>query len=171
VNALDLHPCAKIAADGRGAEQSEDEKVRLCHILLSTFKQQYSDWKRISFLDRPMMRQEFTKLTEMSIEDMIDTLTKLEESLTNQAPVTEFVEPLRKLARFYRSSSNGDKTPSSSFSISRSRPSDPEILASMIADDAEKTLLDRLNRNLSTQSRSPPARTPLESSSNTTLLM
>jgi hypothetical protein len=148
MNALDRHSLeeAKPVGDGPGTEQSsEDEKMKLCRGLLSTLEQQYSDWKRISFLDRPMMRQEFAKLTEMSVEDMISTLTKLEESLKNQAPVTEFVEPLRKLVRFYKNSCNGDRTWSSSSSINHSRPSDPEILASMIVNDAEKALLDRLN--------------------------
>jgi len=124
---------------------TEDEKLRLCRSVLSTLEQQYSDWKRGSFLNKPMMRQEFTRLTEMSIEDMIGTLAKLEESLKNQAPVTGFVEPLRKLASFYRRSSNVNGPLSSSTNVTHSRLSDPEILASMIVNDAQKTLLSGLS--------------------------
>ena len=124
---------------------TEDEKLRLCHSVLSTLEQQYSDWKRGSFLNKPMMRQEFTRLTEMSIEDMIGTLAKLEESLKNQAPVTGFVEPLRKLASFYRRSINVNGPLSSSTNVTHSRLSDPEQLASMIVNDAQKTLLSGLS--------------------------
>jgi hypothetical protein len=147
MNALDKYSLedAKLVGDGRGAEQSEDEKLRVCRGLLSTLEQQYSDWKRISFLNRPMMRQEFAKLTEMSVEDMISTLSKLEESLKNQAPVTEFVEPLRKLARFNRNSGNGSPSSPVSGSNNHIRLTDPEILASMIVSDAEKGFLDQLN--------------------------
>jgi hypothetical protein len=122
----------------------EDEKLKLCRSLLSTLEQQYSEWKRSSFLDKPMMRQEFAKLTEMSIEDMISTLAKLEEGLRNQTPVTGFVEPLRKLASFYRRSSNVNGPLSQPSNISNGRLSDPEILASMIVNDAQKTLLNGL---------------------------
>ena len=124
---------------------TQDEKLRLCHSVLSTLEQQYSDWKRGSFLNKPMMRQEFTRLTEMSIEDMIGILAKLEESLRNQAPVTGFVEPLRKLASFYRRSSNVNGPLSSSTNVTHSRLSDPVILASMIVNDAQKTLLSGLS--------------------------
>ena len=124
---------------------TQDEKLRLCRSVLSTLEQQYSDWKRGSFLNKPMMRQEFTRLTEMSIEDMIGTLAKLEESLKNQAPVTGFVEPLRKLASFYRRSSNVNGPLSSSTNVTHSRLSDPEQLASMIVNDAQKTLLSGLS--------------------------
>jgi hypothetical protein len=136
-----------IAGKGPAMTATEDEKLRLCRSLLSTLEQQYNDWKKSSFLNKPMMRQEFTKLTEMSIEDMIGTLEKLEESLRNQAPVTEFVEPLRKLASFYRRQASGNVNGplSSSSNISHTRPSDPEILASMIVNDAQKALLGVLS--------------------------
>ena len=113
-----------------------DEKIRLCRTVLSTLERQYSEWKKSSFLDRPMMPREFTKLTEMSIEDMISTLTKLEDTLQKQEQVTGFIEPLRKLGGYWR------RTSGDTLGNGHTRPNGAESLADMIANEAQKTLFD-----------------------------
>jgi hypothetical protein len=78
------------------------EKIRLRQSVRTSLEEQYENWKKSSFLERPMMRKEFTTYTGITVEEMVSTLMKLEDSLQGQEPVAGFVEPLRKLAAYRR---------------------------------------------------------------------
>ena len=104
-----------------------------------TLEEQYENWKKRSFLERPMMRQEFVKYTEMSVEDMVCTISKLEDSLRHEEQVTGFIEPLRKLGVYWRKA-GGDVNVGND----HDHPNGAELLANMIAGDAQRILFENI---------------------------
>ena len=105
-----------------------------------TLEEQYENWKKISFLEKPMMRKEFARYTEMSVEDMVCTLAKLEDSLQSQEEqITGFIEPLRKLAIYWRKAGSDLNVGSD-----HDRQNGAELLANMIVSDAQKILFNNI---------------------------
>ena len=91
-------------------------------------------------MERSMMRKDFAKYTDMSIDDMVSTLKKLEVSLQKRAPIMEFLEPLRKLAAYQRKVQSDSKQAT----IGHRRLTDAEMLVNMIVNEAQRMLLDRI---------------------------
>ena len=116
------------------------QNVRLCRSVRTSLEEQYENWKTSSFMERSMMRKDFVKYTDMSIDDMVSTLKKLEVSLQNHAPIMEFLEPLRKLATYQRKVQNDSKQAT----IGHRRLTEAEMLVNMIVNEAQRMLLDRI---------------------------
>jgi hypothetical protein len=106
-----------------------------------TLEEQYENWKKCSFLEKPMMRKDFAKYTEMSVEDMVSTLTKLEDSLQNEEQITGFIEPLRKLGTYWRRAAGDVKAASDHNHLNGA-----ELLVNMIVSDAQKMLFDNITK-------------------------
>jgi hypothetical protein len=116
------------------------EELESCMRVRMTLEEQYENWKKTSFLEKPMMRKEFEKYTEMSVEDMVCTLTKLEDSLQNQEEqITGFIEPLRRLGTYWRKAGSDLNVGSG-----HNRLNGAELLANMIVIDAQRMLFDNI---------------------------
>ena len=120
------------------------EKIRLCQSVRTSLEEQYENWKKNSFLERPMMRKEFTTYTGTTVEEMVSTLMKLEDNLQGQEPVAGFVEPLRKLATYQKRAQDNSRQTARFTGNGHSRLNDTELLATMIADDVQRMLLDSI---------------------------
>jgi hypothetical protein len=120
---------------------ARQEKLESCMRVRMTLEEQYENWKKCSFLEKPMMRKDFAKYTEMSVEDMVSTLAKLEDSLQNEAQITGFIEPLRKLGAYWRRA-GGDVHAASD----HNHLNGAELLANMIVSDAQKMLFDNITK-------------------------
>jgi hypothetical protein len=125
-------------------QTAQQENVRLCRSVRRTLEDQYENWKKSSFLEKSMMRKDFARYTDMSIEDMVSTLKKLEYSLLNQAPIMEFLEPLRKLAAYQRKAQNDSKQTAQLATKGHSRLTEAELLVNVIVNDTQRMLLDRI---------------------------
>jgi hypothetical protein len=116
------------------------QNIILCRSVRTALEEQYENWKTSSFMERSMMRKDFAKYTDMSIDDMVSTLKKLEVSLQKRAPIMEFLEPLRKLAAYQRKVQSDSKQAT----IGHRRLTDAEMLVNMIVNEAQRMLLDRI---------------------------
>jgi hypothetical protein len=124
---------------GEYDQTARQEELESCMRVRMTLEEQYENWKKCSFLEKPMMRKDFAKYTEMSVEDMVSTLTKLEDSLQSQEQITGFIEPLRKLGSYWRRA-GGDVNVGRGYG----RLNGAESLANMIVSDAQKMLFDNI---------------------------
>ena len=120
------------------------ENVRLCRSVRKTLEEQYEDWKKSSFLEKSMMRKDFARYTDMSIDDMVSTLKNLEDSLLNRRPVMEFLEPLRKLAAYQKKTQDQSKHGAQLVGNGHSRLTEAELLVNVIVNDAQRMLLDTI---------------------------
>jgi len=76
------------------------EKARaLCEAVRVTLKEQSDDWKRRSIFERQWVIRDFRKTAGMPVEEWLDTLAHLEESLLSNNAVSR--PPLEKLAGYY----------------------------------------------------------------------
>jgi hypothetical protein len=91
-----------------------------------------------------MMRKDFARYTDMSIDDMVSTLKKLEDSLLNRRPIMEFLEPLRKLAAYQRKAQDNSKQGAQLVGNGHSRLTEAELLVNVIVNDAQRMLLDTI---------------------------
>lgn len=127
---------------GQYDQTPQNEKLESCKKVRKTLQEQYENWKKTSFLEKPMMRKDFAKYTEMSIEEMANTLTKLEDSLQNQAQITGFIQPLRKLGAYWRKTGDVARVDNG-----HGRLNGAESLANMIVNDAQRTLFDNITKD------------------------
>jgi len=91
-----------------------------------------------------MMRKDFARYTDMSIDDMVSTLKNLEDSLLNRRPVMEFLEPLRKLAAYQKKTQDQSKHGAQLVGNGHSRLTEAELLVNVIVNDAQRMLLDTI---------------------------
>jgi hypothetical protein len=124
---------------GEYDQAARQERLESCKKVRLTLEEQYENWKKTSFLEKSMMRKDFAKYTEMSVEDMVNTLTKLEDSLQNQEQITGFIEPLRKLGTYWRKAGSDLNLGSGN-----GRPNGAELLANSIVSDAQRMLFDNI---------------------------
>ncbi len=69
--------------------------------VMKTYAERSYDWKHHNFLQRAWLAKEFKQNTEMSIDEMHNTLITLGKCLEMKASAGEFIEPLKKLAAYY----------------------------------------------------------------------
>ena len=83
---------------GISIEQRKQAQTLCKHILL-TLKKQSDDWKRRTLFERQWVIRDFKKTAGMPVDEWLDTLEQLEESLRSSGSVTR--PPLINLARYY----------------------------------------------------------------------
>ncbi len=69
--------------------------------VLKTYIKQSEGWKSCNLFRRQWLAREFKRNTGLSIDEMHNTLITLGKCLEMKTSVTEFVEPLKKLADYY----------------------------------------------------------------------
>ena len=85
-----------------GTESRQEEEARLCRMIMATLERELETWESKDFLERTTLKKDFSKYTDMTLEEMITKSRKLEEAIRRQSSTSEFVEPLRKLAAYQR---------------------------------------------------------------------
>lgn len=70
--------------------------------VLKTYSGQVEGWRSCNVFRRQWLAREFKRNTGLSIDEMYNTLVTLGKCLEMKTQVTEFVEPLKKLADYYR---------------------------------------------------------------------
>ncbi|MGF3522303.1 MAG: SDR family NAD(P)-dependent oxidoreductase [Candidatus Bathyarchaeia archaeon] len=102
-----------LQAMGIKAEAAEAEKPKTnvayaeaayaaFQVVLKTFSSQVEGWRSCNLFRRQWLAREFKRSTGLSMDEMYNTLVTLGKCLEMKTSATEFVEPLKKLADYYR---------------------------------------------------------------------
>ena len=108
-------------------ESRQEEEARLCKMVMTTLEKELENWETKDFIERSTLKKNFSRYTDMTIEEMIGRLNKLEDAIQKQSSTSEFVEPLRKLAAYQHTCFLYTET---------------ELLTSMMVEDLNKKLQD-----------------------------
>jgi len=117
-------------------ESRREEETRLCKMVMATLEKELRNWDAKDFLERSTLRKNFTRYTDMQIEEMIGRLKKLEDAIQKQSSTSEFVETLRKLTTYQHTCYLYSET---------------ELLVSMMVEDLNRMLQECFSTNYSEQ--------------------
>ena len=70
-------------------------------VVLKTYLEQSEGWKKRNLFERQWVSRDFKKTTGLSVDEMQTTLKTLGNNLKTNASISDFVEPLNQLARYY----------------------------------------------------------------------
>ena len=82
------------------AATNTNHTVELYQIVMKTFLQQSDDWKK-NFFKKQFVNQDFKKITEMSVDEMLTALNSLGDKLELHLATKQFIKPLNALADYY----------------------------------------------------------------------
>jgi NAD(P)-dependent dehydrogenase (short-subunit alcohol dehydrogenase family) len=107
INALQVLRTIGINVAGKEGEEIKAKTVAnestsaLYKQVMKTYAERSYDWKHHNFLQKAWLAKEFKQNTDMSIDEMHNTLITLGKCLEMKASTGEFIEPLKKLAAYY----------------------------------------------------------------------
>lgn len=99
--------------------------------VMKTYAERSYDWKHHNFLQKAWLAKEFKQNTDMSIDEMQNTLITLGKCLEMKASAGEFIEPLKKLAAYYEYQQEALK---SYAQISKKQEATLEVIAGWIRE-------------------------------------
>jgi len=76
--------------------------AQLYRAVLKTFTEQYDGWKKRNMFVKQWIFQDFTKITDMTVEEMFAALNSLGDKLEFNASKAQFIKPLNLLAAYYQ---------------------------------------------------------------------
>jgi Pvc16 N-terminal domain len=82
------------------AATNTNRTFELYQIVMKTFLQQSDDWKK-NFFKKQFVNQDFKKITEMSVDEMLTALNSLGDKLELHLATKQFIKPLNALADYY----------------------------------------------------------------------
>ncbi|MCX8151333.1 MAG: SDR family oxidoreductase [Candidatus Bathyarchaeota archaeon] len=91
--------------------ESEKPKTKVTNVepalavfqsVLKTYSKQVEGWRSCNLFRRQWLAREFKRSTGLSMDEMYNTLVTLGKCLEMKTSVNEFVEPLKKLAEYYK---------------------------------------------------------------------
>lgn len=81
------------------SQEERDRKLALCQAVRKTLEEQLQGWKQRSIFERQWVLRDFKKTAGMPVEEWLELLSRLEESIRSGSPFT--VPPLSRLVSYY----------------------------------------------------------------------
>jgi hypothetical protein len=75
--------------------------AQLYQTVLKTFTEQSNGWKKRNMFVKQWVFQDFTKITDMSVDEMLAALKSLGDKLEQHASTAQFIRPMNLLAGYY----------------------------------------------------------------------
>jgi hypothetical protein len=121
------------------ASTNTNRTLELYKAVMKTFVEQSDDWKK-NFFKKQYVHQDFKKITEMSVEEMLNALNSLGDKLELHLSTKQFIKPLNTLAAYYEHLGEALK---GFGKISKKQQGTLEMIAGWTRD--VKALVDALN--------------------------
>ena len=78
-----------------------DQVPELYGLVQKTYVEQSEGWKKRNLFERQWVLRDFKKTTGMSVDEMLTILRNMGDNAQKQASIGEYVEPLKRLSRYY----------------------------------------------------------------------
>ncbi|MCW4017965.1 MAG: DUF4255 domain-containing protein [Candidatus Bathyarchaeota archaeon] len=75
--------------------------LELYQVVHKTFVEQADGWKKRNLFQKQWVFQDFKKITDMTVEEMLSALNSLGDKLELHLSTSQYIKPLNILARFY----------------------------------------------------------------------
>lgn len=102
LQAMGIQIGAVEAQKSKPARVDAESAYAAFQVVLKTFSSQVEGWRSCNLFRRQWLAREFKRSTGLSMDEMYNTLVTLGKCLEMKTSATEFVEPLKKLADYYR---------------------------------------------------------------------
>jgi hypothetical protein len=81
------------------SQEERELRLALCQAVRKTLEEQSQGWKQRSIFERQWVLRDFKKTAGMPVEEWLESLTRLEESIKKGSPAA--APPLSRLASYY----------------------------------------------------------------------
>jgi NAD(P)-dependent dehydrogenase (short-subunit alcohol dehydrogenase family) len=82
------------------SKEERQRRLELCQAVRKTLEEQSQGWKQRSIFERQWVLRDFKKTAGMPVEEWLENLSRLEESIKSDVPIA--APPLSKLASYYK---------------------------------------------------------------------
>ncbi len=99
----DTQAQVKVASAAPQAPVVDAKQVTQLYLsVLKTFTEQATGWKKHNMVVKQWVLQNFEKITEMTVDEMLITLNNLGDKLEQHGSTAQFIKPLNQLVGYYQ---------------------------------------------------------------------